>query len=170
MEIIFNYLGRMQQLEHDDSLLQQWDYPEDEETSKRIADVGPEASRFALFEISAAVVRDKVQFSFLYNKKAQHQQDILRWIKECQDTFEEIVERLTAVTGDACFTLSDFPLLPISYDGLQKIVTRSLPQVGITPVQVEDIYPCAPLQEGKSPFFSFLFPLLRQLKSCGTVY
>lgn len=142
MEIIFNYLGRMQQLEHDDSLLQRWDYPEDDERSKLIADVGSEASRFALFEISAAVVRDKVQFSFLYNRKAQHQQDILRWVKECQETFVEIVERLASSTGESSFTLSDFPLLPISYDGLQKIVTRSLPQVGITQDQVEAIYPC----------------------------
>jgi amino acid adenylation domain-containing protein/non-ribosomal peptide synthase protein (TIGR01720 family) len=148
MEIIFNYLGRMQQLEHDDSLLQQWDYPEDESISKLIADVGPEASRFALFEISAAVVRDSVQFSFLYNSRMQHQQDIRRWITECRETFEEIVERLAAITEEPSFTLSDFPLLPISYDGLQKIVTRSLPQVGISQDQVEDIYPCAPLQEG----------------------
>jgi len=148
MEIIFNYLGRMQQLEHDDSLLQQWDYGEDEETSKTIADVGSEASRFALFEISAAVIRDRVQFSFLYNSKMKHQQDIQRWVHECQETFEELVERLAAITGESSFTLSDFPLLPISYDGLQKIVTRSLPQVGVTAGQVEDIYPCAPLQEG----------------------
>jgi non-ribosomal peptide synthase protein (TIGR01720 family) len=148
MEIIFNYLGRMQQLEHDDSLLQQWDFDDDEETSKIIADVGPEASRFALFEISAAVVRDKVQFSFLYNSRMKHQPDIQRWVHECHDTLEEIVERLAVITGESTFTLSDFPLLPISYDGLQKIVTRSLPQVGITPEQVEDIYPCAPLQEG----------------------
>lgn len=148
MEIIFNYLGRMQQLEHNDALLQQWDYHEDEATSKLISDVGPDAQRFALFEISAAVVRDKVQFSFLYNSRMQHQQDIRRWITECQETLEEIVERLAAITEKRSFTLSDFPLLPISYDGLQKIVARSLPQVGITQEQVEDIYPCAPLQEG----------------------
>ena len=148
MEIIFNYLGRLQQLEHDDSLLQQWDYGEDEETSKIIADVGPKASRFALFEISAAVIREKIQFSFLYNSRMKHQQDIQRWVHECQETLEELVERLAAMTGESSFTLSDFPLLPISYDGLEKIVTRSLPQVGITPAQVEDIYPCAPLQEG----------------------
>jgi amino acid adenylation domain-containing protein/non-ribosomal peptide synthase protein (TIGR01720 family) len=148
VEIIFNYLGRMQQLEHDDSQLRQWDYPEDEATSKLIADVGPEASRLALFEISAAVVRDRVQFSFLYNSRMHHQQNIKRWITECRDTFEEVVERLADITGESSFTLSDFPLLPISYDGLQTIVTRSLPQVGITQDQVEDIYPCAPLQEG----------------------
>jgi amino acid adenylation domain-containing protein/non-ribosomal peptide synthase protein (TIGR01720 family) len=148
MEIIFNYLGRMQQLEHDDSLLQQFEYPEDESNSKLTADVGPEATRFAFFEISAAVVRDKIQFSFLFNKEMKHQQEIHRWIAECQSTLEETVQRLASIKGDRIFTLSDFPLLPISYDGLEKIVTKSLPEVGITHDMVEDIYPAAPLQEG----------------------
>ncbi|KAH7407957.1 nonribosomal peptide synthase [Cadophora sp. MPI-SDFR-AT-0126] len=148
MEIIFNYLGKMQQLEHEDSLLEQWEYPEDEETSKTIADVGPSANRLALFEISAAVVRDKIQFSFLYNRNFRHQQSIRRWVTECQETLQEIADRLAHAAGPASFTLSDFPLLPISYDGLQKIVTRSLPQVGIMQDEVEDMYPCAPLQEG----------------------
>ena len=148
MEIIFNYLGKMQQLEHDDSLLQQWEYPEDEETSKVIADVGPRADRLALFEVSAAVVHDRIQFSFLWNRKVRHQQSIRRWVGECRETLQEIVERLAQLTGPPSLTLSDFPLLPISYDGLQKIITRSLPQVGIIQDDVEDIYPCAPLQEG----------------------
>ncbi|PVH81870.1 nonribosomal peptide synthase [Cadophora sp. DSE1049] len=148
MEIIFNYLGKMQQLEHDESLLQQWEYPEDEETSKTIADVGPQANRLALFEVSAAVVRDNIQFSFLYSRNVRHQQSIRRWVTECQETLQEIAERLVQITGPPSFTLSDFPLLPISYDGLQKIIARSLPQVGIMQDEVEDIYPCAPLQEG----------------------
>jgi non-ribosomal peptide synthase protein (TIGR01720 family) len=136
MEIIFNYLGRMQQLEHDDSLLQQWTYPEDDETSKLIADVGPKATRLALFEISAAVVRGQIQFSFLYNSRMQHQRDIRRWVSECRETFEEIVQRLSTATGSPSFTLSDFPLLPISYEGLEKIVSKSLPQVGIAQDEV----------------------------------
>ncbi|TVY85159.1 Nonribosomal peptide synthetase [Lachnellula suecica] len=148
MEIIFNYLGRMQQLEHDDSLLRQWTCPEDEETVKLVADVGPKATRLALFEISAVVVRGQIQFSFLYNSRMKHQRDIGRWIQECQATFEEIVQRLSTVTEWPSFTLSDFPLLPISYNELDKIVSKSLPQAGISPNEVEDIYPCAPFQEG----------------------
>jgi amino acid adenylation domain-containing protein/non-ribosomal peptide synthase protein (TIGR01720 family) len=148
MEIIFNYLGRMQQLEHDDSLLRQWSYPDDEETSKKIADVGPRTTRLALFEVSAAVVDDKIQFSFLFNRRMHHQQEIKRWIAECKETFEEIVQKLWRRKEETSFTLSDFPLLPLSYVELQKIITKSLPQVGISPNDVEDIYPCAPLQEG----------------------
>ncbi|KAF4633014.1 hypothetical protein G7Y89_g5108 [Cudoniella acicularis] len=148
MEIIFNYLGKMQQLEHDKSLLRQWSYPNDEETSKAISDVGPKTIRLALFEISAAVVHDKIQFSFLFNRRMHRQQEIRRWIMECKETLEEIVRSLADRREETSFTLSSFPLLPISYDGLDKILTRSLPQMGISPSDVEDIYPCAPLQEG----------------------
>jgi len=148
MEIIFNYLGRMQQLEHDDSLLQQWTYPENREDETLVADVGRHAERFALFEISASIVRDEIQFSFLYNKDMKHQKDIRRWIMECHRTLEETIQKLASIKDEVTFTLSDFPLLPISYDGLEKITTKSLPQVGIAPQMVETIYPCAPLQEG----------------------
>jgi amino acid adenylation domain-containing protein/non-ribosomal peptide synthase protein (TIGR01720 family) len=148
MEIIFNYLGRMQQLEHNDSLLRQWSYTDDEETSKKIADVGSKTTRLALFEVSAAVVDNKIQFSFLFNRRVHHQQQIKRWITECKETFEEIVQKLSTRKEETSFTLSDFPLLPLSYGELQKILTKSLPSVGITPNDVEDIYPCAPLQEG----------------------
>ncbi|KAH6670809.1 nonribosomal peptide synthase [Halenospora varia] len=148
MEIIFNYLGRMQQLEHDDSLLRQWNYSDDEETSKAIVDVGPKTRRFALFEISAAVVNDTIQFSFLFNRHMHHQQEIKRWIMECREVFEEMVNSLANRGEETSFTLSNFPLLPLSYEGLDRIVTKSLPQVGISADDVEDIYPCAPLQEG----------------------
>jgi non-ribosomal peptide synthase protein (TIGR01720 family) len=148
MEILFNYLGHMQQLENDDSLFTQWGHVEDSQNGRSIADVGPNATRFALFEISAAVVEETIQFSFLYNRQQRHQPGIRRWIKECQSTLQEIAQKLSDLQSRTTFTLSDFPLLPISYDGLEKLFTKSLPQVGVAPEDVEDIYPCAPLQEG----------------------
>ena len=148
MEILFNYLGQMQQLESDDSLFKQWGHVEDLQDGRSIADVGSKATRLALFEVSAAVVDDTIQFSFLYNRQQKHQPGIRRWIKECQTTLEEIAQKLSDIQSRTTFTLSDFPLLPISYDGLEKIFTKSLPQVGVAPEEVEDIYPCAPLQEG----------------------
>ncbi|KAH8602265.1 nonribosomal peptide synthase [Bisporella sp. PMI_857] len=147
MEILFNYLGRMQQLEHDDSLLQPWTYP-DNTDERMVADVGPQAERFALFEISASIIKDQIQFSILYNKSMKHQQDIERWVLECHRTLEETILKLASIRDEVIFTLSDFPLLPISYEGLEKITSKSLPQVGINPAMVETIYPCAPLQEG----------------------
>jgi len=147
MEIVFNYLGRMQQLENDKSLLQKMEFTKDAEEARLIADVGPNAPRFALFEISAVVVEDKMQFSFMYNRRMRHQEGIRRWIGEFQRTLVETVTHLTSIQTEP--TLSDYPLLPLSYDGLRKLLSKTFPAAGIShPDEVEDVYPCAPMQEG----------------------
>ena len=148
MEIVFNYLGRMQQLEHQDSLLQQWNCSQSEDDAKQMSDVGSRTARLALIEISACVIENRIQLSFVFNRRMKNQKAIRRWISECRSTLEETVDRLMRIKSEHHFTLSDFPLLPISYDGLQKMVKETLPSVGISPQAVDDIYPCAPMQEG----------------------
>ncbi|KAF2678227.1 amino acid adenylation domain-containing protein [Lentithecium fluviatile CBS 122367] len=146
MEMIFNYLGRMQQLEQPDALFQQVDCFTNEEEAKLIADVGPTATRFALFELSAAVVHNRLRFTFVYNNKMNHQDKIQQWVSECKRTLEESVARLSDLQPQR--TLSDYPLLHIDYKGLQKIASV-LPSLGIFDQDaIEDIYPCAPMQEG----------------------
>lgn len=147
MEILFNYLGRMQQLERDDSLLQQTNISSNDEDTRATGDVGPHTARFALFEISAVVVHDKLQFSFLYNRRMKHGQEIRKWISKCQTTLEEIIEASARASPEP--TLSDYPLLPLSYAQLAKLAKMTFPKAGVTHRdQVEDIYPCSPMQEG----------------------
>ncbi|EEP79830.1 predicted protein [Uncinocarpus reesii 1704] len=147
MEVLFNYLGRMQQLERDDSLLQQTDFVSNEKDMLATSDVGPDTKRLALFEISAIVQEDKIQFSFMFDRGMRRTQDINRWIVECQRVLKEVVLRLVRSSPEP--TLSDYPLLPISYEGLKKLVKVTYPKAGVTHCgQVEDIYPCSPMQEG----------------------
>lgn len=147
MEIVFNYLGRMQQLERDDSLLQQTDFVDNEEDAKAIGDVGPDMARFALFEVSAIVLQNRIQFSFMFNRNMRRSHDIRRWICECKRTFEETVQSMARSSAEP--TLSDYPLLPITYDGLKKVVKSAFPKAGINHRdQVEDIYPSSGMQEG----------------------
>ncbi|KAK2746937.1 NRPS [Myotisia sp. PD_48] len=147
MEIVFNYLGRMQQLERDDSLLQQADLIQSEEDTETTADVGPNMARFALFEISAIVLQDQLQFNFMFDRRMKHTQAIRRWISECKRTVEETAQCMSRSSDEP--TLSDYPLLPITYEGLKKLVKVTFPKAGVTHRdQVEDIYPCSPMQEG----------------------
>ncbi|KAF2177349.1 amino acid adenylation domain-containing protein [Zopfia rhizophila CBS 207.26] len=169
MEIIFNYLGRMQQLERSDSLFQQVECFTNEEEAKLTADVGPNATRLALFEVSAAVVNNKIRFSFVFNGKMQHQHNIRLWISECKRTLKESVRRLSDMRPER--TLSDYPLLPIGYEGLQKMADHIYPAHGILePDEIEDVYPCAPMQEGillsqtKDPE-SYVFHTTYEIKS-----
>ncbi|CAG8957989.1 hypothetical protein HYFRA_00000332 [Hymenoscyphus fraxineus] len=148
MEIVFNYLGRIQQLEQKDALFRSYRGPTGESNSKLMSDVGEKTTRMALFEISAIVIQDKIQFSFLFNRHMKKQSAIREWIAECRTTLEHMVDSVAVMGSEPQFTLSDFPLLPISYEGLQTIFDEILPAAGITPQSVEDIYPCAPMQEG----------------------
>lgn len=145
MEILFNYLGKMQQLEADDALFQPMQFSEDDEA--RMSDLGDAVGRPALFEISASVNRGKIQFTFMYNRFMKNQKGIRRWIMECQRTLEEIATTLSKIKTPQP-TMSDFPLLPLeSYERLDRVI-KSFAPVGVTYAQVEDVYPCASVQEG----------------------
>ncbi|ORY11754.1 nonribosomal peptide synthase [Clohesyomyces aquaticus] len=146
MEILFNYLGKTQHLKSDDSLFQAVPFSEDEETE--MSDMGTKTARPALFEISTSVMHGQLQFSFTYNRWMKNQKGIRRWIAECQRTLEEIVTNLATIANPQP-TLADFPLLPIeSYDRLQRVI-KTLPNIGVHSYeQLEDMYPCVPMQEG----------------------
>lgn len=146
MEILFNYLGKSQHFESEPSLFTQMHLGEDEET--KISDLGTKTNRPALFEISASVVNEQIQFVFMYNRWMKNQKGIRRWITECQRTLEEVVNGLAKI-GTPQPTLSDFPLLPLESYGRLERVMKVLTSAGILSYdQIEDIYPCVAMQEG----------------------
>ncbi|KAF2707683.1 acetyl-CoA synthetase-like protein [Pleomassaria siparia CBS 279.74] len=173
MEILFNYLGKTQQLESDDALFQPMKFSEDEEGA--MSDLGSKVTRPALFEISASVTQGEIQFSFMYNRWMKNQKGIRRWIVECKRTLTEIVSSLAKIENPQP-TLSDFPLLPLeSYDRLQRVI-RTFPSAGVLSVdQVEDMYPCASMQEGmilsqiKNPDSYWSFSTFEVKAKSGTI-
>ncbi|OGM47600.1 nonribosomal peptide synthase Pes1 [Aspergillus bombycis] len=147
LEVVFNYLGQLQQLERKDSLFQHYGGAFDAETFELSGDMGPQTSRFALFEISAIIIKDKLHVSFTYNLNMQHRSRIQNWVSECRRTLEE--EILSLKDYSPAPTLSDYPLLPTTYGGLDDLVKKTLPKAGVESWdRVEDIYPCSPVQEG----------------------
>ncbi|KAI4155608.1 MAG: hypothetical protein LQ340_000881 [Diploschistes diacapsis] len=147
MEILFNYLGRTSSVGKEDSLLEQMEYHDDEKTARLTADVGPKTPRLAVFEISAAVSDGRIRFAFMFNRNLENIESVKLWVKECQLTLHETVQKLATISKQP--TLSDFPLLPLSYRELERLTTQSLTKSGITNLEeVEDIYPCSPMQEG----------------------
>ena len=148
MEVTFNYLGKLQQLERPDAILQQVDG-----ATNTDFDIGTNVPRFALFEISAQVTHGTIRFSFSYNKKMKRQAKIRRWVVETQSALRDAAEQLSQQIPER--TLSDFPLLPLSYTGMAKFMEK-LPQLGLSLDEVEDVYPVSPMQNGM---------LLAQLKN-----
>lgn len=147
LEILFNYLGKMQQFERADSLFHHHGSVFDSSDFAVAGDMGPQTARFALFEVSAIVIKDRLNVAFTYNNKMQHEGSIRRWILQCKQTLEKDILTLRTATPEP--TLSDYPLLPINYHGLQMLTASTFRKAGIrNKDDVEDIYPCSPMQEG----------------------
>ena len=142
MELIFNYAGIIQQLESEDSPFQPIDRPE---TSKS-GNISPAAQRIALIEISAGVERGKLNVTFRVNRRMQHQARLQKWAELYAQCLKLTVSSLA--DHSMSWTLSDFPLLPLSYGSLERVVKDWLPDAGVDVGNVHDLYPCTPIQEG----------------------
>ena len=155
-EISFNYLGQYQQLERSDALLKPLESMAGEtREAGGTADVGHNAPRFGLFELSAIIFKGQLKFAFTFNRHMQHQDKIAQWVSECERTFSGTVQALAALAPTS--TLSDFPLLSLTQESFQSMLGR-LADVGLSTADIEDIYPCSSMQDGL---------LLSQTKDAG---
>lgn len=138
-EITFDYLGLYQNLEREGSLFQ---------LDRRVdQDVGPAFNRFSLVEITAEVLRGQMQLTFEFNKFMRHQDRLQQWFKDCERCLRRAAVELPALVVPK-FTMSDFPLLQTSYDGLDALLGTTLPDIGVVTENVEDIYGTSPMQTG----------------------
>ncbi len=111
------------------------------------SDIGDDVPRFSLVEVTAMVSMGKLTLSFTYNKHMKHVDAIETWARNCQSLLEEIPQIMKQQAPER--TLSAFPLLPLSYYGMQNL-RRALRDTA-APIDlqtVEDIYPCSPMQRG----------------------
>ncbi|OGM44001.1 nonribosomal peptide synthase [Aspergillus bombycis] len=142
MEICLNYLGQAQQLERSDALLKEEPLRADEE----IQNISEGMGRLAVFDISAAVSFGQLGVSFFFNRDTSRQEQIRDWVNQCEKAIQYAVQDLVASSVE--HTLSDFPLMRISYPALSSFTNTVLPALGVSPDNVEDLYPCSPIQEG----------------------
>lgn len=102
--------------------------------------------RMALFEISALVESSKLRVSFTFNQRMSHQPQIKAWVESFERDLSSLLQELSQ--SEQQFSLSDFPLIPLTYSRLNYFSSKILPERNINPADVEDIYPCSPVQEG----------------------
>lgn len=140
MELLFNFHGRYQQLERDGALLRQI-------TERLCADVGDNVPRAPLIEISATVSQGKLDFNFVYNSRIERQNSLFQWVESCESTMYQLVRRLEPMK-ELRFTLSDFPLVPFTYESMDLFFQDMLSSGNLSAADIEDIYPCSLAQEG----------------------
>ncbi|KAA8642651.1 Nonribosomal peptide synthetases (NRPS) [Aspergillus tanneri] len=63
---------------------------------------------------------------------------------------QNITEIITLLANDSTreFTRIDFPLLGLDYSSVDRLNHQQIPHLGLKANQIEDIYPCSPLQQG----------------------
>ncbi|KAK7983690.1 mitochondrial membrane protein [Apiospora arundinis] len=140
-EVTLNFLGGCPQLERSKSLLRIGNKP-----TARSLDVSEEMGRFSLVDVVIEPRGKYMCVGFHFNKHMAAHRPIYSWIKLCEQTLVEMAERLPQ--KPIAFSLSDFPLMPFTYAALDKLLTSSLTDHNIQVQNVEDIYPCSPIQRG----------------------
>jgi amino acid adenylation domain-containing protein/non-ribosomal peptide synthase protein (TIGR01720 family) len=144
-EIMFNYEGRYQSLEKEDSLLmaEAW------EAGEALSDSAPELQRFCLFELSAAVLTDgEIHFTMAWNSRARYQQRISLWLTRLLPAvIDEIVTYLMLEKRQ--YTLSDLSQARLTdYSDLETLTASVLTIPGIDSIEdVDDIYCGSPMQD-----------------------
>ncbi|KAJ4356118.1 uncharacterized protein N0V89_004146 [Didymosphaeria variabile] len=143
IELLFNYVGRFQQLEGGDTLFQLQE-PHIEELEPA---VGRDVPRMSLLEISVSHTSDgKLKFRILYNDRMKHIDFIYRWGAAYDQTLRDAAALLPGRKLEK--TLSDYPLLRFDYKGLQTLRTERIQQLGLFELgDIEAVYPTAPMQE-----------------------
>lgn len=143
-EVTFNFTGRFQQLEAEEGLFKRPEHLGDSDHD--MVDVSPKAHRLTMIEITADVEDDWLMASFQVHQNMRHQERLQRWAQEFGTSVRSAVTELSKSCDS--FTLSDLPLLPMSYSALDALLCHQLPSLGIQTENVVDILPCSPLQQG----------------------
>ncbi|KAI1861959.1 uncharacterized protein JN550_010590 [Neoarthrinium moseri] len=142
VEILFNYVGKYQQLETKDALFTE----ADQDIWRSAAKVGADVTRFSLIDISVGVANGKTRVAFGHNKNLLHQEKIGSWISTTQDILTRGAEALNEMSGSQ--TIGDFPLMLRHLDTEQLLaVEENLSNAAIPMNNVHDMYPCTPMQQ-----------------------
>lgn len=142
VELIFNYRGSFQQLEDAKSIIKLEDR---EDRNVFIPGDGADYQRPSLIDINLVVQEGKLQIFTSSHKHMRNHESVLRWADLYAKTLTSVAHELANLP--VRHTLADFPLLDISYTGLEAL-TAQLEGEGIKVTDVRDIYPCTPMQEG----------------------
>ncbi|KAK3987251.1 non-ribosomal peptide synthetase [Cladorrhinum sp. PSN332] len=141
VEITFNYFGLYQQLERHGALFNRMTWAPFNGPS----DSSPNVPRFSLFDVSAGVEDGVLTMNFAFSNRIKHMHLVQQWVDSCSDTLHSLIQATSSYTGPS-LTLVDLPHVQSTYDELSTLFNTILPESGVSPADVENIYPCSPMQ------------------------
>ncbi|KAF7181472.1 hypothetical protein CNMCM7691_000690 [Aspergillus felis] len=141
MEIVFNYGGRYQQ-----QLGQAGSFFEVESLqTMSIFDAADDARRWSMVDINAFVEDGKLSFTFTFPQRYNASQAVQAWTASLRKTLNLVASEFG--NHPRSYTLADFPMLDLDYPQLDHLL-MTLHRANIQPQDIEEIYPCSPMQRG----------------------
>ncbi|KAK4224170.1 non-ribosomal peptide synthetase [Podospora fimiseda] len=141
VEITFNYFGLYQQLERQGALLNRMSWS----PFSGPHDSSPDVPRFSLFDVSAGVENGVLTMNFAFSNKIKHMHLVQKWVDSCSETLHNLIQASSCYSGPS-LTLVDLPHVRSTYEELSTLFDTILPESGVSPANVENIYPCSPMQ------------------------
>lgn len=141
-EMLFNFLGTFQQLEHSDA---PFTIAKDLDINTR--DLCGSYRRIGLFEINCTLVHGKLEFALTYPSGISHQDRVEKWVSRYAETLVSMAHEFPRRKTE--LTLSDFSMCQFTEQDCSTVNKLLLPRYGVSDVEsITDILPCSPLQNG----------------------
>lgn len=143
VEILFNYAGAKRKSNEDGALFETMPVPINSQP-----DAMKRYRRTALIEVLVETVNNCISVTFVTDSRlcAARSGQLSRWFEQYEKTLIQMESTLKEKTFE--FTLVDFPSAFSAYEDIQAFQQELLPKVGIDVSDIEDIFPCSPMQEG----------------------
>lgn len=143
VEVLFNYAGAQQSSGGNDAIFESIPVPANSqpEAMKRYA-------RTALIEVLVQTVNGCISVIFVTDSRISgtKSDQLTRWFGQYQKTLIDIESTLGDRTPE--LTLVDFPSAFSSYKDMQSFQQGLIPRLDIDVSDIEDMFPCSPMQEG----------------------
>ncbi|KAH8906653.1 non-ribosomal peptide synthetase [Coniochaeta sp. PMI_546] len=144
-EIVFSYIGCLDNLQRNNGILEQVTIPGRTFISPT-SDVGPTVGRISAFEVTAMIEEGIAKVNFVYNRFSKQQERISSWISNCEHLLLESISTLRYHAQE--LTLSDVPYLDITYNGLNKLNKSCVDTLKLSSVRdIEAVYPVTANQQ-----------------------
>ncbi|KAJ1974481.1 hypothetical protein H4R35_003588, partial [Dimargaris xerosporica] len=141
--VVFNYVGRFDQLAQANAFWQEYPLPLPWPHYFRLQEPFNQAFLVTCSLEPSQGLTMSLMYSTDLHTSATAQRIADQWCTSLQSLVAYTVQHT-----QPCWAPCDFELLPLTEPQLDQLIHQDLTTLGITPAEVEAIYPCLPLQEG----------------------
>lgn len=105
-----------------------------------------DSRRLSVIVVEARWLENSLHVDFQFNRHMKFRNRFFDWVETYTRALHQIICELASTPPS--FTTSDFPLINPTPEILSKLQRDILPEISIDPKEIEDFYPCSPIQHG----------------------